>query len=59
MFNWVENMLLTKGLKYWGHSCSQLQIKLKKYSAENMWGVVFENGKGRGVYVEAAVQSIL
>ena len=33
MFGWIENRLLAKGLKYWAHSCSQLQIKPRKYSA--------------------------
>ena len=33
IFYWVEDRLQVKGLKYWAHSCFQLQIKPRKYSA--------------------------
>ena len=46
MFEWTENRLLAKGLKYWAHSCPSLQIKSRKYSAgKNVWHRLWKSEK--------------
>ena len=44
MFDWVENRLQAKGLKYWAHSCSQsFKLSRKNTQPENMCHIIFEN----------------
>ena len=65
-FNWVENRLLSTGLKYEYHSFSSLQIKLEKIVSWKICVISSEKVKDRGgkvnrtsVYAEAAVRGIL
>ena len=46
MFDWVKSKLLTKGLKYWAHSCSQSTNYAEKIlNWKKMCDIVFESQK--------------
>ena len=66
MFDWVENRLMAKGLKYWAHSFPVHKLSQEKTQPENMCGMVFEKAISRGgkvnktsVYVEGTVWRVL
>ena len=50
MFDWVENRLQAKGLKYWAHSCSQSSNYAEKILSRKMCDIIFE--KAKGIYAE-------
>ena len=59
MLDWVENMLLAKGLKNWAHTCSQptnyAEKILSRYKVQGPTGKVNRTS----VYAEAAVRRVL
>ena len=59
MFDWVENRLQAKGLKYWARSCSQSSNLCRENTQqENMCDIIFKNTKG--IYAEeATVERVL
>ena len=52
IFDWVENRLQGKGLKYGAHSCSQPSTYTEKILSRKMCDIVFENTKG--IHAEAS-----
>ena len=47
MFDWIENRLLAKGLKYWAHFPAY-KLNRKNTQPENMCDIDFEKAKGCG-----------